>query len=402
MSLLVLGPVVLVGCGGGSASSAPAQSEPSTTSTTTIDPGPGPSSVTAMAHLEPVITGLDDPIAVTARPQRNQLWVAERSGRIRVVSRSTTWNTSTGAVERTGYTVTPREVLDLSGLIGSGTGHELFDLAFSSDGKSLYVAHSIADGATVIAQYAIVDQMDYSTAVRLTTDAGAGSAPSTTTTTTTTRYGNSPTTATPGPIPRPRIDPTSRTVLLTIPQGTGGAPVGARVALSPDGYLAIGVGDADQPGRSADSFLGTILRIDPATPSGTEPYTVPVGNPGVAGDGAKEVWRTDVRDPLWFSFDRATGDLVTSDDLPETTTCAVGGYIYRGAAIPALRGLLVHADRCTGTLHALLSRRGVTLDDHALGAPTTRDTLVRFGQDDQGELVAISSDGTLSVIMGGR
>lgn len=427
-SLLVGGSILLSACGGGSSASTAATTDEPTATSIPASAGAGPTTFAATVHLDPVITGLDQPVAMAARPGRNQLWVAELGGRIRVVSRTTTWNTASGSVERTGYSVTPRPVLDLSTEITADARSGLFDLAFSSDGQTLVVAHSTAEGDTVIARYTIVDQMDHRTDVLITTDARTPDiAPVATTSTTTPAGAPRPTdptaerptasTITPGPIPKPTIDPTSRVVLLTLPTASSTVH-GARLLLGPDGYLTIGVpssgtrsGDRGEDPIADDphSLLGKILRIDIASADGTRPYAIPDTNPYTGDEGVGEVWRTGVLDPLWFTFDRTTHELRLTDDLRQSPSgtgrgadCVIGGYVYRGAAIAGFSGVEVYADHCTGELRGRLARNGVTLDDHRLGGATDGATVVSFGQDDQGELYAVSSEGTLSVIMGGR
>ena len=58
---------------------------------------------------------------------------------------------------------------------------------------------------------------------------------------------------------------------------------------------------------------GKILRIDPIV-SGGAPYTIPTGNPfaGVA-NRVEEIWAYGLRNPHKFSFDVATGELYVSD-----------------------------------------------------------------------------------------
>ncbi len=73
--------------------------------------------------------------------------------------------------------------------------------------------------------------------------------------------------------------------------------------------------------------------------------------------------------------------------------CAVtGGYVYRGAAIPALRGAYVFADYCAGELTALVQRDGALADQALLGAATSEVT--SFGEDAAGELYVLSRSGT--------
>jgi glucose/arabinose dehydrogenase len=454
--LLVL-CVSLAGCGSADAPR-PVDTTVAGRTAASIDPGPGPSTFSASVRLDPVAEGLDSPIALVARPGREQLWVAERAGRIRVITRVTTWDAARGRTNRAGYTLETGTVLDLTDLTSTEGERGLLGIAFSSDGQTLYVDHTSTAGDIIVASYAVVDQLDYSGAPPTTrpTNGIGGGADTGTTVTTPPSAGSLP-----GPVSRPQIDPASRRILLAIPHRGASNHNGGQLALGPDGYLYIGTGDGGRPSDAVEaqdprSLLGKILRIDPAVTDGPNPYAIPSTNPFARGGGAPEVWALGLRNPWRFSFDRTTGDLwigdvgqsdreeidrlahdadaganfgwpiregdldhdtsvtidpAVSSDLVEPVAtyehtdgkCAItGGFLYRGAAIAALQGIYVYGDNCISHLRGLLSRNGVRLDDHALTADVDPGTLVSFGQDDQGELYVVSSSGTISVLAGTR
>lgn len=309
---VLVGSMTLTACG--SASTTSEQMGVTTTSAQPVDLGPGPTSFNAEIKLEEVADGLEEPIAMTNRPMRNQLWIAERAGRIRVVTKDTNWDSSSGKVVRDGYTLTPEPVLDLSAITSSEGERGLLGLAFSSDGRTLYVDHTEANGDIVVASYTVTDPLDFSGAPTTTTTTRPGSRPKEPTTRSETAPSPRSGPRTPGPVPRPRIDPASRIVLLTIDHRGAKDHNGGQLTLGPDGYLYIGVGDG---GRSTDamnaadpqSLLGKILRIDPAVSDGPLPYSIPADNPFVQGDGAAPVWALGLRNPWQFSFDRRGGDL---------------------------------------------------------------------------------------------
>ena len=176
-----------------------------------------------------------------------------------------------------------------------------------------------------------------------------------------------------------------------IPQATN--HVGSMVAFGPDGYLYLSRGDGggendnQNSGQDTSDDLCSILRIDP-------------DNPGQPVDGNLDghVWSYGFRNPWRFSFDRANGDMYIGDvgqdqgtgyeeinvepantpgrnygwravdilGLPAQGPCSggcggttgpalaysitpsansvIGGYVYRGAAIPALQGRYLWAD----------------------------------------------------------
>jgi len=224
----------------------------------------------------------------------------------------------------------------------------------------------------------------------------------------------------------------------------------ARSGSRPDGTLWIGTGDggsAGDPqgnGQRRTTLLGKLLRIDPLA-AGSAPYTVPPDNPFAGRTDARgEIWAYGLRNPWRFSFDRATGDLWIGDvgqdrweevdrvpagdaggrnfgwnvmegkhcfapstgcgtegltlpvaEYDHGQGCAItGGFVYRGAAIPALIGTYLYADSCSGRIWGL---------DAAAEVPKSRllastgASIASFGEDDSGELfVADIAGGAVS------
>jgi glucose/arabinose dehydrogenase len=202
--------------------------------------------------------------------------------------------------------------------------------------------------------------------------------------------------------------------------------------------------DPDCRSQRDDSLLGKLLRIDVNQNVNTPPYYgIPPDNPYIGGgDPADEVYARGFRNPFRFSFDRQTGDLIVGDVGQNTTEevdlvpvgtagarnfgwkimegngctndndncpsyvppcnsplftppiltyghglgdCAIiGGFRYRGTAIPSLVGTYLYSDNCTGTL-----RQGV---EDAQGQWTgsvlleTGAPISAFGEDENGEL----------------
>jgi glucose/arabinose dehydrogenase len=244
-------------------------------------------------------------------------------------------------------------------------------------------------------------------------------------------------------------DPSSATVILTIPQPEANHN-GGLVQFGPDGYLYIGMGDGGGAGdrhgtmgngQELASLLGKLLRID----VNGNPYSIPASNPFQARAGARpEIWAYGLRNPWRWSFDRRTGDLYIADvgqdkyeeiDLQPASSrggenygwrlmegkhcynpssgceqpgltmpvaeydhsqgCSVtGGYVYRGARYPWLDGLYFFADYCSGIVWSL--------DRNPAGAWEMVERArvsfqpSSFGQDQAGELYLVGlNDGTV-------
>ncbi len=200
-------------------------------------------------------------------------------------------------------------------------------------------------------------------------------------------------------------------------------------------------GSAGDPGNRAQdrgNLLGKFLRID--TESGAEPYAIPPDNPFVGRENTRpEIWSLGWRNPWRWSFDRETGDLYIADvgqdqweevnfqpaaseggenygwRLMEGNQCyqndgcnqqglekpvfvyshrlgvaVVGGYVYRGAAFPKLRGVYFCADYGSGRVWAL-ARDGGRWQNRQVA--DTRFVLSSFGEDEAGELYITTLNG---------
>jgi glucose/arabinose dehydrogenase len=222
---------------------------------------------------------------------------------------------------------------------------------------------------------------------------------------------------------------------------------GGQIAFGPDGYLYVGLGDGGGEGdplgnaQNRSTLLGKILRIDVNSASGNANYSIPPDNPfvGDLGGYREEIYAYGLRNPWRFSFDSTTGSLWAGEvgqnrieeidlvkgggnygwNIMEGTLCysppsgcnqtgltlpiweynhtvgyaVIGGFVYRGAALPELAGAYVYGDYGSGRIWGL-SYVGT-------GARVNRELantglhITSFGPDQTQELYFCASDGNI-------
>jgi glucose/arabinose dehydrogenase len=248
-----------------------------------------------------------------------------------------------------------------------------------------------------------------------------------------------------------RFDPASEQVILTVDQPYANHN-GGDLLFGPDGYLYAFLGDGGSGGdpqgngQNRLALLGKVLRLDVDHPSGDAAYSTPADNPFANGGGRPEIWTVGMRNPWRASFDRATGDLWIGDvgqgaweevDVaragiggqdfgwnrmegnhcyPPGSDCSregltppvaeyghdlgctvVGGYVYRGTRYPALAGVYLFADYCTGRIFALDPRTDAFRDPVQVG--NGGSGLSSWGEDAAGELYVTHLDGGISKVV---
>jgi glucose/arabinose dehydrogenase len=353
----------------------------------------------ARIRLRLLASGLSKPVFATgARDGTGRIFIVEQTGKIKIMKNGV---------------VRSRAFLNLSHEV-SGTGEQgLLGLAFHPKFKTnrkLYVNFTNLDGDTIIREYR-----------------ASSTKPNVVNTSTMRR-------------------------ILKIDQPFANHN-GGMLAFGPDGYLYIGMGDgggAGDPSNNAQNtavLLGKMLRLGINGTTATTAYVVPGNNPYVGVAGRDEIWQIGLRNPWRWSFDRVTGHLWIGDVgqgqyeeidhavatssgagrgvnwgwrvlegthcySPSTgcdTTgktmplldydhgngrCAVtGGYVYRGSAIPLLRGGYLFGDYCSGEIwvvpvSAQPPASKVRLLDTSL-------LISSFGEIGGGELVLIDHNGRL-------
>lgn len=251
------------------------------------------------------------------------------------------------------------------------------------------------------------------------------------------------------PADRNRADPASARPIVTIARGDY-LPnhQGGNLQFGPDGMLYISVGEAgwynDWPrnGQNPHTLEGTLLRIDVDKPGdGATPYAIPPDNPFPDGTaGRPEVWAYGLRNPWRFSFDdgniyigdvghehreeinvaeAAAGGLNYGWSLFEGTSCfrgiacdtagligpaveygrddgvgVIGGYVYRGDAIPQMRGHYFYADFTGGWIRTFRWSDGEVTEHYDWSLAVERPESARFswsfGVDGRGELYLLT------------
>ncbi len=360
-------------------------------------PPPGPVAV----GLQALPGTFDFPVLLTAPAGDPRLFVVEKGGTVRIVKN--------GAV-------VARPFLDISALVSNGGEQGLLGLAFAPDYATsgrVFVSYTDLAGNSVIASYRVSADPD-------------------------------------------SVDAGSAAIRLTVTQPYDNHN-GGNIVFGPDGYLYFGLGDGgsggDPQGRGQDrsDLLGSLLRLDVAGATG---YAVPNDNPFRNVAGARpELWDWGLRNPWRFSFDRTTGDLYVADvgqsnreevnvspatagrnagrglnygwntmegsicynpstgcdqagltlptlDYTHADGCSVtGGFVYRGSAIPDLRGTYLYADFCAGWVRSFRFAGGAATDRRDWPDLAPGGNVTSFGEDGAGELYVLTTSGAVYKIV---
>jgi len=349
--------------------------------------------------LRPVVSGLAFPVYLTAPGADSRLFVVEKVGRIRIIKNGR---------------LLSQPFLDISRLVSKENEQGLLGLAF----HPRYGTNGIF----------VVDYTDLGGDVHVATFKVSADPD--------------------------RADPLSEHFVLRIekrfPNHNGG-----EVTFGPDGDLYVGVGDGgsygDPTGRGQDprDLLGSLLRVE-IHDDGS--LTVPKDNPYAEHPGYRtEIWDTGLRNPWRFSFDRDNGDLYIADvgeitleeidvspsatgggrganygwsmyegsscfsttvpcnprgmtmptlEYPHSEGCAViGGYVYRGAAMPTLQGTYFYADYCSGWIRSFQYVGGHPTDAREWKSLPPHGAITSFGEDAAGELYLVTQDGNVMKIV---
>ncbi len=350
--------------------------------------------------LQPVLTGLTQPIAVEPIPGTDRFVVLQREGEIRLISEGETGGTT---------------ILDLGDETTLDGERGLFDIAIGPVDGRLYVSFSDLEGDNRVISFEMTDD---------------------------------------GLTDRQEI------LEITQPFRTHN---GGGIDFDAQGYLVMGVGDGGRlhdpllAGQDRTNRLGTILRIAPLVTGG---YEIPPDNPYLDDDGIwPEIYAYGLRNPWRVTTDPVTGDIWIGDvgqdsfeeinripfgsnggenfgwniregpevhrgkasdptgytdaDTPADNVepafsyahdpagiegarnSVTGGHVYRGDAIPLLRGTYFYADFTASFIGAVLFDES----GEVVGSRTVLDevpAIVSFGVDHDDELLIVSLGGEIS------
>ncbi|GIU84820.1 MAG: hypothetical protein KatS3mg008_1595 [Acidimicrobiales bacterium] len=371
----------------------------SETTSTTVS---RPASFEVALRLRELSPRVAEPVAIATRAGTEDFFVASRTGRVTRLTRRVRYDRQNRKLVAdpiqgpTFGTLTRRPTTEdaLGGLVS---------IAFSFDGRKLY-SSEVAEGSLVVRVHEVEED---------------------------------------------RVDSRSETRLFEL-EVEDVSRAGGWLTIGRDGFLYVGVGDGGPSGERSgapsdeSSLLGSLLRIDPEVPVEGTPFSIPASNPWVRkGGAAPALWLKGVRLPWRFSFDRERGDLwlvdvgdrvqeinhLPADDgagrggnlgwprvegrAPEGTELPVGyrepihvletqggcrivgGFPYRGRAIPELVGTYVFSDTCSGVLRGLYVSGGDEVTVEPLNVGTLTGGIATFAEDRSGELFVATVDGRI-------
>jgi glucose/arabinose dehydrogenase len=341
--------------------------------------------------LTNVVSGLTNPLGLEKPPGDARLFVVEQPGTIRIIKN--------GALLSGNF-------LDIHSLVNfDGAEQGLLGMAFHpnySTNRKFYVNYNRDNGTrqTVIAEFQ-----------------ASASDPD-------------------------QADPASERDLLVVNQPFANHK-GGQLIFGSDGFLYIGLGDGGSSGdplhngQNLSTLLGKILRIgvDPPFTASLQ-YAIPPDNPFVAGGGLPEIFAYGLRNPWRFTLERGGGRIFVADvgessweevdilqnggnygwsvmegahcfnpstgcdtsnkilpiaEYPHTVGIAViGGYVYKGSAIPSLANKYIFGD-LTGKIFSLTEAPADTWTRADL--LTTNLTISSLGQDNNGEMYVLDYGG---------
>ena len=356
--------------------SPPAEKADASSSATAARAATRPPSVT----LKKLPLTFDQPLYVTAPSgDTTRLFVVEKTGVIRVIRNGS---------------LLPTPFLDISGQVSGGGEEGLLSMAFDPNyarSGRFYVDYTDTSGDSRVARYTVSK--------------------------------GDPNVAAPG----------SARVLLKVHQPYSNHN-GGQLQFGPDGKLYVGLGDGGSEGdpnhygQNRQTLLSKILRINVnVSPVRVQKYAMGLRNPWRFSfdrtTGA--LWIGDVGQDSWeevdylragapagadFGWSAYEGTHVYNSAIAATVRksaltwpvaqyshavgdAVTGGYVYRGSAIPTLRGWYLFADFGSGRVWAKKGPGGAMRPLPGADGKVTQ--IASFGQDASGELYVVSLAGSV-------
>lgn len=320
----------------------------------------------AQVGVELVTGGLEQPLFVTAPPGDPRLFILEKGGEIRIFANGQ---------------LLSEPFLDLSEEVATGPEQGLLGLAFhpgfAINGR-FFVNYTDDANRTQIVEY------------RVSQDPNLAA-------------------------------PNSGRSILTF-QRPGWRHNGGWIAFGPDGLLYVtsgdggGTHDPNGNGQNPTSLFGKIFRLNVDAGATVEIVAWGLRNPWRAAFDGTTIWLGDVGQDGWEEINRF--DLAEAPvnfgwvvmegpecyrDLPcdpslytppiyaysHDEGCSVtGGYVYRGSAVPALRGHYLFADWCSGFVRSIDGSGRVADWTSLLG---DLGNITSFGLDGFGEMYIVAA-----------
>jgi hypothetical protein len=323
--------------------------------------------------LDTVVTGLRDPVHLTAPRGDTRLFIVEQAGRIRLVKDGR---------------LLAKPWLDIESRVGSGGERGLLSLAFHprfAENGRFFVNYTDRRGDTRVAEFHANPSADTAEA-------------------------------------------SSERQLLVVSQPYANHN-GGHVLFGPDGRLYAGMGDGGSggdPHRNAQNMrsqLGKLLRIDVDSGAGSrEPEIFALGlrNPWrmafdsgliyIADVGQNNHEEVDVAPASaaglnygWRTMEGAhcfgnplcsrEGLVMPALEYDHAQGCSIiGGVVYRGHAVPALAGHYLYSDYCEGWLRSFKYVNGRATELRVWRIPGI-GAVLSFGEDGAGEVYVLSAGG---------
>lgn len=338
-----------------------------------------PVTTTTLPELQSIayqeVAEMPFPVEVTALPGSSLSYIATKDGRI--------WSYDGEAVSDT-------PVMDISARVTNSGEQGLLSIALHpEDARRLFVHYSAGDGDTVVSEFDLISETE--------------------------------------------ADPSSERVLLRLDQPAGNHN-GGMIMFGPEGLLFLGLGDGGAAndrfgnGQNQETLLGGLVTLSVDGDPDPTLFNYGLRNPwrfwlddglayiaDVGQNTYEEVSVAPIEPGLNFGwpiteglhcFDPPSGCDTGGITLPvievehgDAGSCSItGGILYRGTAIPEIRGEYFYSDYCGGYLRSFHLEDGSPVATDWTDQVGTAGAVTGFGVDGAGEMYVATTDALLKVI----